>query len=79
MNPKTLKLANIWANRRYEQNGEIFYAFSEQALAVFAKELAKVCAQSCEDNFVAAVGTAASAHNSGVAKCQQTIKDIFDH
>lgn len=40
--------------------------------------LLEECVKLCDKNFVGAVGTAVSAHNSGVAKCQQSIKDTFD-
>ena len=44
MNPKIQKLANIWAAKRYEENGKVYYAFPENALEVFASELVKECA-----------------------------------
>lgn len=45
INKPTLKLANIWANRRYEQDGQIYYAFSEKALDVFSKEIVQECSK----------------------------------
>lgn len=45
MNEPTRKLANIWANRRYEENGVIYYAFSEKALKVFVDEVVGECSK----------------------------------
>jgi hypothetical protein len=39
MNRRIEKLANIWANLREERDGEIYYTFSDKALAVFAQQL----------------------------------------
>jgi hypothetical protein len=33
------KLANIWANGRHEENGEVYYVFSEKALNMFAHKI----------------------------------------
>ena len=43
MNERIKKLANIWASRRFEENGKIYYTFPENALEVFAGELVKEC------------------------------------
>lgn len=38
---------------------------------------ASTCAEICATNFVGAVGSHASAHNSAVEKCQQAILSAF--
>ena len=49
MNEPIQKLSNIWANRRFEKDGEIYYQFSERALEVFSKELVKECTKVIEN------------------------------
>ena len=45
MNKKIESLANIWANRRREEEGlGIVYVFSEKALQVFADKIVNECA-----------------------------------
>ena len=39
MNKRMDKLANIWANKRSEINGVIFYTFAENALEVFSQKI----------------------------------------
>lgn len=36
-------LANVWANRRSEENGVIYYTFSEKALEAFAGKIVNSC------------------------------------
>jgi hypothetical protein len=36
-------LANVWANKRSEDNGKIYYTFSEDALDVFASKIVDEC------------------------------------
>lgn len=44
MNKKIESLANVWANRRREEEGlGIVYVFSEKALQVFADKIVKEC------------------------------------
>jgi formylmethanofuran dehydrogenase subunit E-like metal-binding protein len=59
MNEQTKKLANIWANRRAEDNQlGITYTFSEKALDVFAEQVRaehtqsviKLCANTINNN-----------------------------
>jgi uncharacterized ion transporter superfamily protein YfcC len=59
MNEQTSKLANIWANRRAEDDElGITYTFSEKALAVFAdkvreqhtQSVVQLCAKTINDN-----------------------------
>lgn len=45
MNKPTNMLAGVWANCIYEQDGQIYYAFSEKALDVFVKEIVQECSK----------------------------------
>jgi hypothetical protein len=33
------KLTSIWANKRYEEDGKVYYAFSEEAINMFAYKI----------------------------------------
>ena len=51
MNKKIESLANIWANRRREEEGlGIVYVFSEKALQVFADKIVEECITIAEEN-----------------------------
>jgi len=47
LNSELSKLANIWANRRSEKNGVVYYTFSEKALDAFAREIIVRCVRAC--------------------------------
>ena len=51
MNEKIESLANIWANRRREEEGlGIVYVFTEKALQVFADKIVKECIDSVKED-----------------------------
>jgi hypothetical protein len=51
MNEQIKKLANIWANRRDEdEKSGITYTFSEKALEVFVEKIVNECAERVAHN-----------------------------
>jgi len=55
MNKQIEKLANIWANRRGQDEAlGITYTFSEQALARFAERIVQECANIADEQCVIA-------------------------
>lgn len=75
MNERIRELAEQ-ATKHYpaiESSGE-FWTFDKEK---FAELIVRECLDKIGKNFVGAVGSHASAHNSAVLKCQNSIKEHF--
>lgn len=51
--------------------------YPEDVVDWIVMRTAEACAEICSTNFVGAVGSHASAHNSAVEKCQKSILSAF--
>jgi hypothetical protein len=40
---KMKNFANVWANMRYEEHGNVYYVFSEKALEAFSSKVVDSC------------------------------------